>query len=381
MINNVVIFIPAIEKGGVERNAIWAANEFTKSGLQVDVVYVRMEEEQKDKFISDVHLVQFTKKRIPGLNQRIADAVSIRRAFDKYLKTKRKENTVVLAFQSASVAVSICRKNHIRVICRLSNHPSAVKYEKSNVRKLSEWIKPHTYKKADVIIANSKKLAEDFSKMVGREVLTVYNPIDFEMVKRKQIEPVEPWITEEAANFKGRLIIAVGRLTEQKDPETMIRGFAASKTAKTAMLWILGEGNKRQEIEKLIQELNIGEHVRLFGYQKNVYKYLKYADLYIQTSLYEGCPNSLIEAIATGIPAIATDCLSGPSEVLLDGAGGDLIPLKDAKILAERIDAYFEQPKILKEKLKIAQASLGKFEKDSVISTYMTIFKNLCGET
>ncbi|WP_455534926.1 glycosyltransferase [Roseburia inulinivorans] len=377
MLQKVIIFIPAIEKGGVERNAIWVSNELAKRGYQVDVVFVRSEEGQLKKFHPLVHCVKMQYKRIPALNQRLSDAFSIRKEFGKYLAGQDNKHTVVLAFQSASVAIGVCRKHKVKVICRLSNHPSAVKYEKSKLRKISEFVKPYTYKKADQVIGNSERLSEDFGKLIHKKVITIYNPIDFTQIEQAVTEEIPEELKREAADFKGRLLITVGRITRQKDMQTLLKGYAASRAKEKSMLWIVGEGGERDEISQLIGQLHLEEHVHLLGYQSNVYKFMKYADLFVQTSLYEGCPNALIEAVAAGLPAIATDCLSGPDEVLLQGQGGDLIPIGDAAKLAERIDAYFDDPKELQEKQRFAKAKLDRFKNETTMERYINLLEQV----
>lgn len=377
MTEKVIIFIPAIENGGVERNAIWTANGLVERNYQVDVVYVRMEERQVGRLDKRVHQVKFDCRKAAFLNQRIADAVSIRKEFGKYLDTQNAQNTVILAFQSASAAIGVCKKHGFKVICRLSNHPAAVHYEKSLLRKLSEKIKPYTYKKADLVIANSKRLAEDFEGLIGKEVVTVYNPIDFKKIEEAKAEEIERELVEEAEQYHGKLLITVGRLTLQKDIGTLLRGFAASRASKECMLWIVGEGSQKEELEKLAEELKVESHVHFLGYQSNVYKYLKYADVFVQTSLYEGCPNALIEAVAAGLPAIATDCFSGPDEVLLGGAGGDLVPVEDFHALAKRIDDFFEHPEILKAKQQACIKQMARFESENVMQRYEAVLESV----
>lgn len=377
MLQKVIIFIPAIEKGGVERNAIWVSNELAKRGYQVDVVFVRSEEGQLEKFHPLVHCIEMQYKRIPVLNQRLSDAVSIRKEFGKYLQKQENKHTVVLAFQSASVAIGVCRKYKIKVVCRLSNHPSAVKYENSTLRKISEFIKPYTYKKADQVIGNSERLSEDFGKLIHKNVITVYNPIDFGQIEQAITEDIPEELKKEAKAYEGRLLITVGRITRQKDMQTLLKGYAASRAKNISMLWIVGEGGERDEISHLITQLDLGEHVHLLGYQSNVYKYLKYADLFVQTSLYEGCPNALIEAVAAGLPAIATDCLSGPEEVLLKGQGGDLIPIGDAAKLAECIDAYFANPEELRRKQLAAKEKLDRFKNETIMEQYINLLEQV----
>lgn len=377
MVSKVIIFIPAIEKGGVERNALWTANELAKRGYEVDIVFTRSADGQLEKLNSSVHLIKLQRREIPFLNQRLVDALAVRREFAAYLARQEKKDTVVLVFQSASIAINICKKYQIKVICRLSNHPSAVKYEKSILRKISELIKPYTYSNADQVIANSEKLSQDFGKIIHKKVVTIYNPIDLDQIKKAMEEEVPENLKAEAAEFKGRLLITVGRLTRQKDLQTLIRGYGKSKAKNYTMLWIVGDGDERKSIEALIKQLGLENHVHLLGYQSNVYKFLKYGDLFLQTSLYEGCPNALIEAVAAGLPSIATNCLSGPSEVLANGRGGDLISIGNVDELALCIDKYFESPDILKKKEKYAQKHLDRFENERVMEQYINLFNQV----
>lgn len=377
MLRKVIIFIPSIEKGGVERNAIWVSNELVKRDVVVDVIYVRANEEQLKKFHKKVNLIAFPSTQYRFLNQRIGDAVDIRRNFHAYLKKQNRENTVVLSFQSSTVSIGSCKKNNIKIICRLSNHPSAIKYEKSIVRKMSEWVKPHYYKKADLVIGNSEKLADDFSKKIRKEVQTVYNPIDIKRVQQLMLEEIEPELEKEAQEYVGKVVVSVGRLALQKDYPTLIEGIALCKYKEQIKVWILGEGAERKKIEELIQEKKLENTVRLLGYKSNVYAYMGRASLYIQTSLYEGCPNALIEAIAAGLPSIATECLSGPAEVLLDGKGGELLPLKDPVQVGKSLDDFFEHPEILREKQKKAENQIQRFDNERIMDRYLELMEKV----
>ena len=366
---HVLIFIPAIESGGVEKNAIIVANGLAEGGYPVTILYCRAMEQQLKKFDERVRLQAFPRKQIPHINPRLTDAYFMQKHLKEYLSTVDAKAAVLIAFQSASVAIGVCKRMGIRVICRLSNHPSAICYEKSMLRNLSEKLKLFTYKKADVIVANSKKLAEDFGAKVGRSVETIYNPVDIGSIQEKRKEPVEQKLLQEADRYKGRLLVAVGRLTAQKDYDTLLQGFSRSKHRDT-MLWIIGEGARRPQIEQLAKTLGIEERVRLLGYQSNVYKYLQYATIYVLTSLYEGCPNSLIEAVAAGIPCIASDCLTGPGEVLLEGKGGLLFPIGDAKALSECIDRYLEDEKTRTSMQEAALRGIDRFSIKNTILTY-----------
>ena len=112
------------------------------------------------------------------------------------------------------------------------------------MRKFSEWLKPHTYKKADQVIGNSKRLADDFGALIHKKVLTIYNPIDFKQIQTACEEPITEELAEEAKAYQGRLFITVGRLTRQKDMQTLLTGFSLAKHHNEAKLWIVGVGGE-----------------------------------------------------------------------------------------------------------------------------------------
>lgn len=380
VLKKTIIFIPSIEKGGVERNTIWVANELVKRKIEVDIVCVRIKDGQREKFDKEVRLIEFDNRKHPFLNQRLSDAVNIRKEFDLYLKRQERKNTVVLSFQSSIVSVGICKRNHIGIICRLSNHPVAVKYEKSILRKLSELIKPYYYSKADLVIANSKRLADDFAAKISKPVETVYNPIHLRHMEALSEELIEEELEVEAKKYKGRLVLSAGRLVIQKDYGTLLEGIALSRHKNEIKVWILGDGCERRNIEGKIRQLGLENTVRLLGYKNNVYAYMKRASVYIQTSLYEGCPNALIEAVAMGIPAIAANCLSGPEEVLLGGKGGTLIDIKSPKQVAQSLDGYFEHPQDFYEKQKKACAAIDRFDNNKIMDRYLQFMRKVLEE-
>jgi glycosyltransferase involved in cell wall biosynthesis len=139
------------------------------------------------------------------------------------------------------------------------------------------------------------------------------------------------------------VIVGAGRLQQQKDFPTLIRAFAQLNRARPCRLLLLGDGRERSVLEALIAQLGIGTDVQLPGFQHNPYPFLARADLFVLSSAWEGSPNVLTEALALGTPVVATDCPSGPREVLDDGRFGRLVPVGDADALlhamADTLDA------------------------------------------
>jgi glycosyltransferase involved in cell wall biosynthesis len=124
----------------------------------------------------------------------------------------------------------------------------------------------------------------------------------------------------------------------QKDFGTLIRAFGHVRQTRSARLLILGEGPDRPALEALVNQLDLRDDVVMPGFVENPYAYMSRASLYVLSSRWEGLPTVLIEALYCGPPIIATDCPSGPREILSDGRHGTLVPVGDAAALTAAIE-------------------------------------------
>lgn len=146
-----------------------------------------------------------------------------------------------------------------------------------------------------------------------------------------------------ASRGPGRRFLAAGRLVAQKDFATLIAGFGrAARPCDT--LVILGEGPERQRLERQVAALGLVDRVSLPGHAGDVAPWLARADLLILSSRYEGVPAVVVEAMAAGLPVIATDCCASMGALLGDGAFGRLVPVGDAIALGEAIAAACPLP-------------------------------------
>src|SRR5262249_54469789 len=139
------------------------------------------------------------------------------------------------------------------------------------------------------------------------------------------------------------VVLGVGRLALQKDFSTLIKAFAHVRSRAPARLLILGDGEKRVELEVLVKELGLTADVCLLGYVDNPFAYMRRCAAFVLSSEYEGLPNSLIEAMACGAPVISTDCPCGPAEILDGGRYGLLVPVGDVEAMAAAISATLQK--------------------------------------
>ena len=141
------------------------------------------------------------------------------------------------------------------------------------------------------------------------------------------------------------LLVAAGRLHPQKDFPTLLKAFALLRASRDVRLIILGEGEQRSLLERMVRELGLEESVSLPGFVANPYPYFRSADTFVLSSLYEGMPNVLLQALALGTPVVATRCHSGAQEVLTDTSFGRLVPPGDTKAMAAAMAECLSMPR------------------------------------
>ena len=180
------------------------------------------------------------------------------------------------------------------------------------------------------------------------KITVIYNPVEVKTIQQLACEPLQL-----DDHSQGKTVLAVGRLVESKDYVTLLRAFALVTQHVRARLVVLGEGQLEQQLKQLCSKLGIEDRVWFLGFKHNPYKYMRNADLFVLTSQSEGFGHVIVEAMAVGTPVIATDCKSGPGEIIEDNKYGLLVPVGDHRALAERIISVLENED-LRNGLKLA---------------------------
>lgn len=367
--NKITIFLPSLEVGGSERVMIALAQGFLNNGYRVDLVTARAEGPFLNKLPVGLNLINLNVKRV---------LFSLKPLF-YYLKNEKPDILLSALDYANLVALWARAVAKVPTKCYITVHNEIYSFYQQ-APSLKDQIIPYLMQKfypwADGIIAVSHGVAQEISKFTGvneRKIKVIYNPVIDNDFYEKAKEPVHhSWFIEK----DDPLIIGIGRLTRIKGFANLIKAFAKIKDRFDGRLIILGEGEERKYLEQLIGEHKLGDRVQLLGCVDNPYKYLARADLFVLPSLSEGLPNVIVEAMALGIPIIATDCSSGPKEILCNYGLGKLIPAKDADILTRAIiDAISEQRKLVNPE---AQIDLYKFHLDNVVKEYLSFFRSSC---
>ena len=173
----------------------------------------------------------------------------------------------------------------------------------------------------------------------------------------------------------------MGRLIDRKGFECLIKAFAEiEKKFPDYSLIIFGEGPERGKLENVIKELNLSERVSLPGIKKKAIEDIAKSSVFVLSSEYEGMPNALIEAMASGVPCISTDCPMGPSELINSGENGFLVPVNDYRSMAELIEKVLLDKELSKKLSNNAVKINQKLSQDIIFEQFMVYLNDVYKE-
>jgi len=255
------------------------------------------------------------------------------------------------------------------VTSRILEHSKLKRFEQFLLRRLIRFF----YPRADVIVAVAQGIKRDLMESFGvpaQKIVVIHNPIDVQGICARAAEPVaHPWFADRSEP----LIIAVGRLVKLKGFDLLIRSVA--QLSVPAKLAIIGDGEERAALEGLVTEFGLTDRVMLLGFQENPWKYMARADLFVLSSLTEGMPNVIGEAMALGLPVVATDCSPGVREYLDDGRAGLLVPPGDPRALARGIEQLLSDEPLRQELARRGRERIAQFDLSATVRAYEGLLK------
>ena len=257
-------------------------------------------------------------------------------------------------------------------------HSSIRKHKQDNKSKISRY--GEELKKYDKIIAICKEMNEEIKELypfLSSEIEYIYNPLDCNNIIEQGNENIEKMTSYEKELIERDYFLAVSRLdTDQKDFKTLIEGYSILKNKGIKeKLYIIGEGNGRVKIEKMIEEKNLGEDVILLGEKKNPYVWMKHSKLFIHSSKYEGFGVVLLEALMMDKFIVSSNCPTGPTEILTNPKAGELFNVGDANQLAEKVLKILYDKDYQKELLKNIQLKKKEFELSEITQKFHKIIE------
>lgn len=330
------IFLPDFNDGGVERMMVNIARGLADKGLNVDFITQSAGRPYLEFIPESVRLI-FLKTN------------NIKQELTSYLHMVQPEVLLSSKPENDLIAINCVRSSgsSTRVYPRLGA-PQSPHYKMRRRYILKNWLRSRdiqkAYHQADGIICVSHGVAADVqrtSKLPASMMHAIPNPTvtpEIATLARENLD--HPWF---AAN-QPPVILGVGRLSRVKNFPLLLRAFADVRQERPCRLMILGSGKKRNQLLRLASRLGIDADFALPGFVSNPYMYMAKAALFVLSSNIEGSPNVLVEAMACGTPVVATDCPSGPREILEDGRHGYLIPMEDKQAMVAAINATLDAP-------------------------------------
>ncbi|MFA5940520.1 MAG: glycosyltransferase [Sinimarinibacterium sp.] len=335
--SRLAIFIPSFDNGGVERMLINLATGISARGVDVDFLATRTDAPYFKTLAPAVRLIDLGARDPSGQLKALLTYLEESRP-DALLSAKDECDDIALA---AKRQTRVGTRFYIRAVVNVSQR---LGYRNPIKRWTTRrWMRA-VYPQADGIVAVSQGVADDVAAITGIPVERIHvapNPVVRpDIYAQAEALPDHPF-------YKDRqlpLVLGVGRFGRQKNFELLLKACALANRERPLRLIILGSGHRQRRLLSLASRLGIDDRVSFPGFQPNAYAYMRHADLFVLSSLWEGSPNVLTEALALGTPVVSTDCPSGPREILQGGAIGPLVPLNDPPAMARAILKVLAEP-------------------------------------
>lgn len=326
-------FLPDLSGGGAERMLLTIANGFAEQGLPTDLILMSAEGDYLREISPALRLIDLDTRRATRSVAALRGHLS-------------KSDTGVLisgldhANICATAATLLCRPRP-RLLLSQRNTLSRSQLTRGP---LHRHLTRLALRQADLVLAVSEGVRRDLIRHAGlppARVITTWNPVPTAQIRELAAKPPAPV----PGLMRGRpYILGCGRLVAQKGFDDLITAWAALGP-RSPDLVILGQGPELARLQALARELGGAGRVHFPGFYENPFALMRGAALFVLSSHYEGLPGVLIQAMACGTPVVATDCDSGPAEILQQGRYGDLVPVGDPTALTKAMAAALRKPK------------------------------------
>lgn len=328
----IVFYLGSLAKGGAERVAVNLATYFDSIGYEVTIVTKLKGEDEYvipdtvKRVIADIIGDEITKSRIKNLRNRVK---KLRNIFEEIAPN------VVVSFigKNNFMAIRAAKRKKIPVVVSVRSAPSREYKSKS----MSLLVNP-MFKKAAGVVLQTQEAKDYFKPAVQKKAVILPNSLNPNFIK--------PLYEGE----RRKHIVTVGRLDDNKNQILLIHAF--EKVAEAFPEWELylyGDGPSRKKWEEYVKKTSCADKIRFMGQADEIYNKIDTDSIFVLSSIMEGMPNALIEAMALGLACVSTDCpCGGPKDLLKDNENGLLVPVNDADAMAEALKKLMDDEALRK---------------------------------
>ena len=357
-----IMFIPSIEGGGVEKNLFIIGNYLSKKIDKISLI--TSSKENNKKFNKKIKLITPKNFISNESNRKLKYLLCLFLLLKEIIKNR---NILIFSFQANFYCSIICKIFNIKIITRSNSSPEGWS---NNI--IKETIFKILFKLPDVNIVNSYKFRIKLKKRFNINATCIYNPLDKKEIKKKSLFKIKDRFYNDKKTLK---IINIGRFTDQKDHLTLLNAANILKKRIKFKLLIIGRGSNRKKMIHYVQQNNLTKFIKLINFKKNPYPYIKKSDLFILSSRYEGLPNVLLEALTLKKFIISSNCPTGPSEILDNGKGGLLFKVGNYHNLVKKINYFLQNKKECEQKLRYANKRLSRFDYNYNLKRYYDLIQ------
>tara|TARA_Y100000816_G_C26094844_1_gene579152 strand:+ start:1423 stop:2490 length:1068 start_codon:yes stop_codon:yes gene_type:complete len=355
--------MPHIDIGGVEKNFFLISNFLAKN--RNNVVVITISQKNKKFFRRNIKFISFKSILLEKVSKRSKYILSL------FLLTKEiliNKNSLVVSFQANVYCGLLSKLLGFKLLIRSNTSPDG--WSKNIIKKL---IYKLSFNAANKVIVNSNEFKKKIKENLNINSECIYNPLNKKEIIR---------LSKKSINFnffskKYLNVINVGRLEDQKDQMTLLKSINFLKKKIKIKLLIIGNGSMEKKLRNYIYKNNLSKTVKILQNISNPFPYFIKSDLFILSSIFEGLPNVLLEALTLKKFVISTNCSTGPSEILSKGKGGILVPVNDYKNLAEKIIFFNKNKKKLKKKLLFARRNLDRFDLEQNLRKFSRVIDKI----
>ena len=340
------LFISSLQKGGSERVMVNLAEYFHSRGYEVILVTQYKREDEYD-MTSDIERVYSEPEQTELSGSRIKNFITrykkLRNIWKKY------KPDVILSFLGKNNLMAIATAAFLPVKTAVSvRGEPTMEYE----GRLMQFIAGFVFRFSDGVIFQTKQALDFFPKAVRKKAVILPNPLNEQFINRRYL------------GERDDIIAAAGRLDENKNHAMLICAFEKiAEEFPNVRLVIYGDGGLKASLQALINEKGLSDRVTLAGSVSDLADKICNAKIFALTSNTEGMPNSIVEAMALGIPVVSTDCpCGGPAMLIEDKVTGILVPVGDAYALSDAFRLILSDMEFAKKLSDNAYKASEKFE-------------------
>ncbi len=358
------ILVPTLDQGGAERSMVHLANALFRRGCQAQLVTA---------LSGDGVYRDEIEQGLPFVDLGAGRQRYFPRVLGRYISDCKPDIIVSALMSNWTVGIAMLAKYPVKiVISERSVLSTQIKNAGNMLADISFLLSRFLYPRAARVVAVSQGVADDLvaHQLVKPDrIKVIYNPvISDQFYKLLKEEMSLPLLHPTSPNF-----VAVGRFHEDKNYPLLIKAFAMLRRNMPCRLILFGEGVLRPALESLIAELGLGEDVLLPGFVRNPFPYITRASCFVLSSRVEGLPGALIQALGCGTTVVATNCVSGPAEILDNGKYGILVPVGDVEALHKGMCealAHPFVPDLLRQRAQL-------YSEQNCINAYMELFNEI----